>query len=162
MQDSYLRNNALERERLRAVVAGLSSADMQRSIGHGWTVSAALAHLAFWDRHVLAWLEEWEKQEIRTAGQLNDWLEKNRRETSNDDMLPQWLAMPGDAAARDALLAAEALDNALEALDPAFAQTVCSTILSRVGNRPWVIDRATHRREHVTEIERVLDDSATS
>ena len=161
-QNSYLRDNAQERERLRAIVARLNDDDLRRSIGHGWTVSAALAHLAYWDRLVVGWLADWERLGIRTAPQLSVWRESLHLEDNNDEMLPQWLAMPGDAVVRDVLHTAETLDQRLEALDPAFFQTICATLISRVGNRPWLIDRATHRREHLDEIERLLGESALS
>jgi hypothetical protein len=159
---NYMRDNALERERLRALVAKLDDTAFSRPVGHGWTVSAALAHLSFWDRFALEWLEEWERLCIRNDNELTDWLASNRVETDNDDLLPQWLATKGEVAAREVLETADALDRSLEALDPALAQAVISVVRSRVGNRSWVVDRATHRREHIDEIERALEDSELS
>ncbi|MDO8671484.1 MAG: DinB family protein [Dehalococcoidia bacterium] len=162
LQDNYLQDNAVERERLRSMVAKLTPEDLQQSIGHGWTVAAALAHLAYWDGLVLGWLEEWDAQGIRTASQLSRWRESLRLEDNNDKMLPAWLAMPVEDVRRDVLLTTGALDQALEALDPAFLQTIGATLISRVGNRPWFVDRAAHRREHLDEIERHRDRSDIS
>ena len=36
-----------EGERLRELVAGLTDADLATPVGDGWTVGAALAHVAF-------------------------------------------------------------------------------------------------------------------
>jgi hypothetical protein len=41
---SYVADNAAARERLRALVARLSDADLARPVGGGWSVALALAH----------------------------------------------------------------------------------------------------------------------
>ena len=48
-QDPDLRRNAEATNRLQALVARLEETDLARSLGGGWTVRFALAHLAFWD-----------------------------------------------------------------------------------------------------------------
>ena len=58
MDTSYNERNREQRERLRALVAGLSEADLARPLGDGaWTVAATLAHLAYFDTRVAATLE---------------------------------------------------------------------------------------------------------
>ena len=47
--DPDLLRNAEETRRLGDLVARLDAADLARSLGGGWTVAFALAHLAFWD-----------------------------------------------------------------------------------------------------------------
>lgn len=54
MEGSFIAQNSAERERLNALVARLSDEELRRPIGHGWTVSVALAHLAYWDRKAMA------------------------------------------------------------------------------------------------------------
>ena len=49
--------NGESTERLRAVVARLGDDDLKRSLGDGWTVGFALAHLAFWDARQVAALQ---------------------------------------------------------------------------------------------------------
>ena len=47
MNRTYVIENNRERERLRTLVDRLSDAELARPIEAGWTVAAALAHLAF-------------------------------------------------------------------------------------------------------------------
>ena len=54
---SYIAENAAEFRRLRALVERLSDADLARPTPGGWTVSASLAHVAFWDQRILFWLD---------------------------------------------------------------------------------------------------------
>ena len=61
MSRSYVAENDAARARLKAFVRGVSDGTMARAIGHGWTVGAALAHLAFWDRLWLAKFDEFER-----------------------------------------------------------------------------------------------------
>lgn len=89
---SYVAENNAARARLSALAARLSDTDLAQPIGHGWTVSAALAHLAFWDRRNLATLEEWERGGVQVTRVDPDPI--------NDAMLPQWLAMPPRQAQR--------------------------------------------------------------
>ena len=56
---TYTEENAAELERLRALVARLTAADLARPLGGGWTVAMALAHLAFWDHRRRAQLQQW-------------------------------------------------------------------------------------------------------
>ena len=56
--------NAQTCERLRALVARLGDADLQRPVGHGWTVAATLVHLAFWDLRAVALIERFGKDSV--------------------------------------------------------------------------------------------------
>ena len=58
----YARANDETRARLHALVARLGPDDLARAAFEGWSVSALLAHLAFWDRFTL---ERWR---VRLAG----------------------------------------------------------------------------------------------
>lgn len=138
---TYVAENDAERERLRALIARLSDGDLGRSIGHGWTVSAALAHLAYWDRRNLSTIEEWERNGVRVIQYVPDSL--------NDELLPGWLAMPPRQAAADALAAAEAVDSKVAGLPAGLVDGI-------LAQRPRTLIRAIHRREHLGEIERAL------
>jgi hypothetical protein len=59
--------NTRQRERLRALVDRLSDADLERPLGHGWTVAAALVHLAFWDLRAVALMDRYERDGKVTA-----------------------------------------------------------------------------------------------
>ena len=46
----YPQQNREARDRILALTANLSEADLSRPLDGGWTIGAELAHLAFWDR----------------------------------------------------------------------------------------------------------------
>lgn len=54
MDRSHADRNDAARTRLRDLVARLGDDGLARPLADGWTVGAMLAHLAFWDRIVLA------------------------------------------------------------------------------------------------------------
>ena len=161
VEQSYVTNNNAERERLRATIARLNDADLSKSIGHGWTVAVTLAHLAFWDRLVLEWLEDWEQRGFRTAEALYEWDQgvllpsRDAWRTRNDEMLSVWLAMPTREAAREAITVAETLDQKIETLDPDLVEAILSSSLWGFNQRR-LLDRSLHRREHLDEIDRAL------
>src|SRR5215472_8271649 len=49
----YTERNDRERERLRALVAGLSDDELRIPVNEHWTVAAVLGHIAFWDARPL-------------------------------------------------------------------------------------------------------------
>ncbi len=67
MERPFVAENTLERERLRALVARLTDEDLSLPLGEGWTVAAALAHLAFWDQRALVLLRRWECTGVGTS-----------------------------------------------------------------------------------------------
>ena len=139
---SYVARNDASRERLRALVARLTDERLGRPIGHGWTVSAALAHLAHWDRRALAALEEWERTGVRISPADAD--------AVNEARLPEWLATPPRQAARQVLDAAETVDRKAERLAADLVEAILAT------GRVRALDRSPHRHEHLDEIERAL------
>ena len=139
------RNNA-ERTRLRALVARLTDAELARPMPAGWTVAAVLGHLAFWDERILVLLERWEQSPSAVPHAINeadvDWV--------NDATKALLLAMPPRRVAELAVAIAETVDAKVAALP--------DDVLSRneAAGSPLLMTRATHRREHLTEIEHVL------
>src|SRR5262249_37472869 len=138
---SHVARNDAERARLRALVDRLGDDELRRPIGHDWTVAAALAHLAHWDRRGVAVIEDWERDGTQPAAVDADAI--------NDAELPHWLAMPPREAAREAVAAAEAIDRKVAALAPALAEAILAV-------RARTLDRSMHRRGHLAEIERAL------
>ena len=63
-----LKQNATAFAHLRHVLERLSTEDLQRSLGGNWTVTTALAHLAFWDRRQFATLQH----HLETGAPLGD------------------------------------------------------------------------------------------
>ena len=144
---SYIAENTAQRARLLSLVARLSDSDLARPMAAGWTVAGVLGHLAFWDNRLALVVERW-----RHAGAsalppavdhgIVDWI--------NDAAKPLLLAVTPRRAATLALAAAEAADRALEALPDEFAEA------NRTAGSPVIFDRATHRRQHLDEIEKAL------
>ena len=58
MESSHLSRNQAALQRLAELAARLTEEDLARSLGGGWTIKAALAHLAFWDRYASALLDD--------------------------------------------------------------------------------------------------------
>ena len=71
-------------------------------------------------------------------------------EALNEALLPLWQALPARAAADEALAAARAVDQALDAASPALIEQIIAA-----GN-PINPARGNHRAEHIEQIERAL------
>ncbi len=142
-EEFFLPHNQAERERLRALAARLSDADLSRTLYDGWTVAAVLAHVAFYDLRALALLQKWERGEGRPSPIDPDAI--------NAAMQPLCLAIPPRQAARLAVAAADSVDQKIETLAP----EVLSAI--RAAGNPVNLNRAEHRGEHLEQIERALE-----
>jgi hypothetical protein len=139
-------------ERLQSVVEKLTDTDMARPLGDGWTVSAALGHLTFWDQCWAEKLREWDRTGIVRIP-LPTWHSGEGPAVDvnavNDAMLPWWRAREFPEVRHDVVAAAEAVDRAVEALsDPVLEQLLTL--------RPRTALRAVHRREHLAQIEQAL------
>lgn len=138
---SFVERNRASTNRIRELVANLTDEQMKKPVGQHWTVSIALAHLAFWDRRVLTVLDTTERDGKLFIPEIGV--------VVNDVSLPLWAAIPGRDAARLAIETAEALDKRLEAYSP--------TLLEEINtyNVRWVV-RALHRNEHLDEVDVAL------
>ena len=54
MNETYVIENTVERDRLMALTARLTEEELRRQLPNGWSVATKLAHLAFWDLYWLA------------------------------------------------------------------------------------------------------------
>lgn len=143
MDTSYIQHNAAELQRLRKLIGQLSDQDLARPVGDGWTVSAILAHCAFWDRVARLRWENWQQEGIQWVPLELDVL--------NNAQLPQWLALPPREAAHQALIAAEQVDHKIETLPPQLAEEYRTS-----GRNQWMLETWEHRREHINEIEQAI------
>ena len=141
---AVLQRNKTQRLRLVALVERLTDADLAHELDGGWTVSAALAHLAFWDTLDVALLERWRNGQAPPIEP--DWY----ADALNEAALPAWLLVPPRDATRLATDAANAIDAAVAALEA----PIVEALLAR--NEAWMIRRYFHRREHVDQIEDAL------
>jgi hypothetical protein len=138
---SFVERNRVSTERIRALAARLTGAEMLHPVGEHWTVGIALAHLAFWDRRVTYVLDRTARDGKLFIPQLDIFV--------NDLSLPLWAAIPPHAAAQIAIDSAEELDKRLEDYPPALLEQVYA------HNKRWV-ERALHRNEHLDEVDAAM------
>jgi hypothetical protein len=138
MDTAYIGRNQDAARQLADVVAQLSTTDLMTSLDGGWTVKAALAHLAFWDRYAAALLESWAAAGFQPVAASADHI--------NAAALPGWLELPEQYVRREVVAAAEAVDRRVAALTPELAQAITD------GGRARMLDRSRHRQEHVAQI----------
>jgi hypothetical protein len=134
-----------QRDRLRRLVERLTDEQFATPLGGDWTVGVALAHVAFWDRRVVAQLEKWDRE-----GRGPEPRDQMDGTVINDASLAQWRALSPRAAANEALAAAAAADQALARTDPRLIEQ----IIAQDG--PFGLPRAVHRAEHLDQIERAI------
>ena len=138
--DNRSSSNAASTERLRALVARLSDEDVERSLGGGWTVSFALAHLAFWDARQIAALQRVVRGEEFPSEDL-----------ATNDALELIATAFDPASIREAAVdAAAQLDQIVERLTPEQVEAL------RTAGKTYAIERAPHRDEHMRQIEAAL------
>ena len=138
---NYIEQNRLATNQLRDLVNRLSEKELSLPMGEHWTVSIALAHIAFWDQRVIHVIELAERTKVLSAPFIDDQI--------NDILLPFLRAIPPRESARIALMTAEALDQKIEHCAPALADEMLA-----LNNR--LVMRAPHRTEHLNKVELVL------
>lgn len=146
MSDSrldYAIRNDQSRERLEALVEQLSPEQLGVMMPSGLTVAATFAHIAFWDKRMLAIFEVWGK----TRAVRSITVDADR---VNADQMEEWLAMPPEEATEFAIEMAEDLDHQIEGVPPRFADQIAEVM-------PRAVDRSLHRNEHLEEIEQILN-----
>ena len=138
--DPQLQRNAEATRRLAALVARLGAPDLERSLGGGWTVAFALAHLAFWD--------------VRQAVALGRYARGGAFPPEDAATNPTLEVIAplfrGDAVGPMAVRAAERADAALRALTPAQRAALLEAGLA------FAVERWRHRDEHAAQIEAVV------
>ena len=138
---SFVERNRASTDRIRALAASLSDAEMLQPVGEHWTVGIALAHLAFWDRRVIYVLDMTEHDGKLFVPEIDIFV--------NDLSLPLWAAIPPRQAARIAIEAAEAVDARLESFPPALLEEI-------YAHNPRWVERARHRGDHLDEVDAAL------
>jgi hypothetical protein len=145
---SYIYENARQLDRLRALVERLSDEDLLNDVNEHWTVAGVLGHMAFWDARVLA---------------LADKLDRGESFTPSDDEPedPEWI----NDSARPLIHAIA--PRKLAELAVRIAEETDRRVASLPLDRLWPNDpaspvnplRASHRGEHLDEIEASLGTS---
>ena len=143
MTDAELRHNAEATGRLRELAAGLTSEELRRPLGDGWTVAVALVHLAFWDARNEAALRQDAASGVFPADPAGD----DAVNAGIDALAP--LVDP-DAAGPLAVRVAEEIDAAVAALTPERRAALLASA------DEYVVRRWRHRGEHIAQIEAAL------
>jgi hypothetical protein len=132
---AFADSNRVQTERLRKLVGRLDAGRLAIRLPSGWTVAAALAHIAIWHRHRLCLMRRW------MAG---NWCNRGYDgELSNEVLLPLLEAMPSDQAAEIAVKSAAEVD--------AFLRSVPDEVVAAALARPDRpnLDRGLHREGHL-------------
>jgi hypothetical protein len=142
MDTGYIERNRAASQRLAELVAGLSEYDLQTSLDGGWTVKAALAHLAFWDRYSAGLLAGWAASGFQSVASSPD--------PVNAAAVGDWLVLPEEHVRREVVAAAETIDRRIESLSPELVEAIAA------GGRARTLDRSRHRTEHLDQIAAAL------
>ena len=143
MEKNHIKENAKATERLAKLVKSLTDDDLKLVIyKEGWTVAAALAHIAFWDERRRLVLKIWKKKGVKPITHIGDIV--------NDILIPFLLAIPVRKAAQLAVTTARALDEEIAALSPRMVKAI------EALNDEVALNRADHRDSHVDKIEAFL------
>ena len=141
----YIEENTRERERLRALVERLDEDELRIPVNEYWTVAAVFGHIAFWDARVLSLADKLERGEpfAPSDGEAEDvdWM--------NDASRPLIHAIPPLEAARLSLQIAEETDARVATLP-------VDRLWPRDPDSPLFALRASHRGEHLDEVEAAL------
>jgi hypothetical protein len=136
--------NAAARERVLALVSGLTNEQLGAPLDDGWTIAAELAHLAFWDRVHVARL----RAALEAGGDMPGPFPAGAVDALNDSGLHGWRLIPGDAAITLFAQASADVDAYVSTLDAATIDRV------RSAGIPRHVERFRHRRDHAIAIER--------
>jgi hypothetical protein len=144
MDADWIEQNRHAHTQLTALCSRLTPTHYERA-DDGWTVSAILAHLAFWDRRGAIILKAWDDGHLprRPDDGFYD------SHVLNDANLPDWLVVPGPDAARLALAAATAVDQVVAALKPGTVDAIAAM------DELWRVRRHNHRMDHVDQVIRL-------
>jgi hypothetical protein len=140
--EDLIKDNTAEYTHLRQVIERLSDADLAIPLEAGWTVSAVLAHLAFWDQRAIMLIGRWKKEGVGPSPIDTDIVNEATRSLC--------LAIqPRQAAGLAAALAGE-VDKVVAGLTPEMVAAI------QAKGTTVKLRRADHRRTHLGEIETVL------
>jgi DinB superfamily len=142
MPNSFTEPNRAAFEELRTYVEQLTDEQLHQAIDDEWTVTAAIAHIAFWDRQraivVERILVDSTYQPLRTE-----------TDVINATLFPQWRLLAPKEAIADMIEAGELVNRTVDLLDEETAQRLQSTGAVNVL-------RARHRLEHLEQIKQHL------
>jgi hypothetical protein len=147
---SYVDENTRERERLRALVERLDEDELRMPVNEHWTVAAVFGHIAFWDGRALALADKLERGMSFSPSDAKpedvDWI--------NDVARPLIHAISPREVAQLALRIAEETDARV-------ASVPVDRLWPRDPDSPLYAVRASHRGEHLDDVEAALGGRST-
>jgi hypothetical protein len=145
LEERTLRSRTVDAfERYVDLLDGLEQPHLRLPLDGGWTVSALLAHLSFWDR----WTEaRWDRFD-RDGG--FEHLPDSVLDLVNDSAMPAWLSVPARDAVELARVAATSVTQRIEGLA---LESLRAAIES---GRAAMVDRSVHWTPHLDEIRRAV------
>ena len=141
--EEITKDNASENAHLRALVNRLSDDELCLPMEAGWSVSAVLAHLAFWDQRAITLIDKWEKEGVGPSPIDTDVVNEATRRVC--------LAIQPRQAAELAVALADEIDKVIADLPPEMVDTI------QTKGTTVKLRRADHRRTHLGEIEKMLE-----
>jgi DinB superfamily len=142
MPNSFSEPNRATFEELRAYAESLTDEQLRQAIDEDWTVSATLAHVAFWDRRAALAVEGINRDP-------NSFPPRSDVDLINATAFPQWRRLEPQDAIADMIEAGEFLNRTVDALDEETAQRIQES-------GAVVIRRARHRLEHLEQLKQHL------
>jgi hypothetical protein len=142
MNRGFQSANKASREKMRALIEGMSDEELALPTVAGWTIASTLAHIAFWDFRILYLLNHWKENEIAPSPYDVDAI--------NEAHKPLCSALPPRTAAKLAMQAAEAIDSAIENTSDALVQQIQSAKVQ------FKFERNEHREYNLEEIKQAL------
>lgn len=142
MARSFVDENTRSRQRLEMLTARLSPTDLTRTTSFGWTVSALLAHLAYWDRRVLVLLRRWKEKGFDESPVDAD--------AVNDALQALCHAIDPHRAIELCRESARMADAEIE--------TAADALVARIAESSthFRLNRGLHRNDHLDQIEQLL------
>jgi hypothetical protein len=141
----FQQDNERELQRLRALVARLSDDELRQPVNEDWSVAGVLGHVAFWDARALYLADHFDP----ATGFPDDVGEPENVDWINDSTRALIHAIDPRAVADLTVRTAEQIDARVAAL-PA------DTLWPNDPDSPLNGLRASHRAEHLDEIEAAL------
>jgi hypothetical protein len=142
----YSEPNAESRRTLESLISRLTDTDLGLSTDYGWTISALLAHLAFWDHRMSVILKRWQDNGFDPS--------PIDSMAVNDALREICHALEPRTAANLALIAAEKIDRQLETLTDDFVKQIEEH--AEASGTQFRMNRSLHRNDHIKDIEALL------
>lgn len=142
----YAQQNAESRERLKKLTQRLTDTDLALSTDYGWTISALLAHLAFWDQRMFIILKRWQTEGLGPSPVDSG--------AVNDSLRVICHAIEPRVGVDLALTAAEQVDSEFEALSAEYVKQLEDH--AAATSTQFRMNRSLHRNAHIDDIEALL------